>query len=337
MTLSIVYVRALVEAVERAGVAKDELLSGSGLDAVMLDDTSRRVGAGEWNALLERALDRTEDLALGLHMGELASATTYGIPAHLVAHSGTMRDGLDALTRFYRLLSDTPLCELREDGARALLVHELIPGPPRIQRFQAELALVSFFRMVRYFGRGATPHEVAFAYPAPHHRAEYTRVFEGRERFDRSFTGVAFDRRLLGSSQVNQDPDLLAALHTQAERRAALLDGAVAYAEKVRAYLVTQTNPGSCDMEMVAHAVGLSARSLRRRLGEEGASFADIVRGARAEVAKGLVLDDDSIQRVASTLGFSDPSAFHHAFKKWTGMTPREYRLWSRNPNAVRT
>jgi len=60
------------------------------------------------------------------------------------------------------------------------------------------------------------------------------------------------------------------------------------------------------------------------------------VSDARAEVAKELVLDD-SIQSVACTLGFSAPSAFHHAFKKWTGMTPREYRLRNRNPSTFRT
>lgn len=99
------------------------------------------------------------------------------------------------------------------------------------------------------------------------------------------------------------------------------------YAERVRQLLIDNGAQPRIDMNAVARALGLSARSLRRRLVDEGVSYNSIAEGALATLAKQLLTDEArSIQETAYTMGFSDPSAFYRAFKRWTGTTPKTFR-----------
>jgi AraC-like DNA-binding protein len=101
------------------------------------------------------------------------------------------------------------------------------------------------------------------------------------------------------------------------------------YADRVRELLLENGAQTRIDMNAVARSLGLSARSLRRRLCDEGISYNTIAEGALATLAKQLLADQArSIQETAYTMGFSDPSAFYRAFKRWTGTTPKTFRLY---------
>jgi AraC-like DNA-binding protein len=116
-------------------------------------------------------------------------------------------------------------------------------------------------------------------------------------------------------------------LETQALKKLQRLSPQTPTSHRVRSQLAKHGPAERPSMEAVARALGMSARSLRRHLKAEGVSFQDLVEEMLGVSAKQL-LDDwtRSIQDVAYTMGFSEPSAFHRAFKRWTGLTPREYR-----------
>jgi AraC-like DNA-binding protein len=99
------------------------------------------------------------------------------------------------------------------------------------------------------------------------------------------------------------------------------------HSERLREYLLAHAAPAQLDMETVARKFGMSVRSFRRRLSEEGVTYGVLVDEALVILAKRL-LDDPhkSIQDAAYGIGFSEASAFHRAFKRWTGMTPKQYR-----------
>jgi AraC-like DNA-binding protein len=103
----------------------------------------------------------------------------------------------------------------------------------------------------------------------------------------------------------------------------------MSYAERVRDLLLENGAQTRIDMNAVARSLGLSARSLRRRLCDEGISYNTIAESALATLAKQLLADQArSIQETAYTMGFSDPSAFYRAFKRWTGTTPKTFRTY---------
>jgi AraC-like DNA-binding protein len=133
----------------------------------------------------------------------------------------------------------------------------------------------------------------------------------------------------------HEDLDVHHALSAVAKRRLLRITQRTPYALRVREALVREALPHRADMDSVAKQLGLSARSLRRRLADEDKSYAEVANEARAIVAKHLLRDQrKTIQETAYELGFSDTSTFHRAFKSWTGMTPRAYRESHRDDQA---
>ena len=122
------------------------------------------------------------------------------------------------------------------------------------------------------------------------------------------------------------DAGLHAVLQQHATKRLAELENGASVRERLRDYLAAK--PGRAhDMSSVARALGTSARSLRRRLHEEGITFRQVVEEALATVATRLLGEErKSIQETAYEMGFSEASAFCRAFKRWTGATPGEYQ-----------
>jgi AraC-like DNA-binding protein len=217
---------------------------------------------------------------------------------------------------------------LNEQGTSATLVFEVPLGTRVCQRFHAEITLAGLFRMVQFFGGGGGIDRVSFEHSRPDHAAEYERLFQGRERFDQRASGVRFDSELLDRPQVHADTAFHAALEVHAQQRVSQLDGQTSYRDRVLQYLLERaTVEQRQEMITTAQALGVSVRTLRRRLEFEGVTYSELSKEALANRAQRLVTDASrTIDETAYLLGFSDRSAFHRAFKRWTGMTPNEYR-----------
>ncbi|HVU06084.1 MAG TPA: AraC family transcriptional regulator [Polyangiaceae bacterium] len=326
MTVSVLLVRALVDCVESAGVSRQKLFDEGDFDGARLDDADGRLSGVEYDRLIDVAVELSGDPALGLHMGELASTTQHSVVGHLVGHAPTMRHAIESLLRYHPLLAEKTSLEFLEEGDSAIMRHVPGSGPSRCERFRAEMAMVGFYRMVWFFSQGEGAKRVLFAHPRPDYGAEYDRIFAGGVTFGADETAVRFGRDVLSRPQLHADSEFFEILRAQAERRIGRLMRTESHADRVRAVLVERAS-GAQDMDTVARALGMSVRSLRRRLREEGIAFGSLVDEARTLLAKQYLSEDHrSIEDTAYALGFSDPSAFHRAFKRWTGTTPSEFR-----------
>jgi AraC-like DNA-binding protein len=168
---------------------------------------------------------------------------------------------------------------------------------------------------------------VAFDYPEPAYRAEYTRAFGGREQFEQEFIGIEFDRAWLDQVHAYRSPELYALLKSRAELLLARAEHDAPIADRVRRWLAAQSLEHRPTMESVARDLGMSARSLRRRLRGERTPYPALMEDARAARAKSMLEDTQiSVQEAAYALGFGTPTAFSRAFKRWTGLAPSAYR-----------
>ncbi|MET0340156.1 MAG: AraC family transcriptional regulator [Polyangiales bacterium] len=328
LTVSVRILRSLFAMTERKGVSQAALLAATRIDAATLAADDGRITQSQMDAAVECAIALSGDSALGLHWAEHGmNGLAFAPVSPLMAHAPTFGDALAMLRHYGRLLSDHIGFVLVEGNDHVSIRRNRPHSSSQCaHRFAAEAMLLGFFRVTRMVGPELPPALACFDYPAPPYRAEYARAFDGNERFDAPHTELVFTRAMLDARSPHQDDDMQEALRRVADRRIVQLGTRAPYALRVRELLLKQ-GPHRADMKDVARSLGLSVRSLRRRLADEGRSYNEVSLEALALTAKRHLRDEQlSIQETAYEMGFSDTSTFHRAFKRWTGMTPSAFR-----------
>jgi AraC-like DNA-binding protein len=326
--VSIAMVRALLTAVERQGVRASELLAAAPIDALKLDDPNAQVTPAEYERFRQAAIALSGDEALGLHLVDNTRSAVFDVVGHMTEHAATLRQSIETLAKFSRIVTAGPPPELSEDGDTAWVRFAFRHGASPRTRFAAELTLSGFMRMIQAFvGPEARPNGVYFMHPAPAYRAAYAQIFGGTEHFEHPFAGIAFERAWLERSQPYRNPELYSTLQQQAERTLSRIERDASLVQRVTALLDASGAGALPSMQEVARNLGMSARSLRRKLLGEGVVYKELVEQVMMNRAKRMLEDPRiSIQEVAFATGFATPAAFHRAFKRWTALTPKAYK-----------
>ena len=325
---SMMLVRALAVTLDQAGHASTSFLSEAGLSGHRLDDLHARLHIDDYRRAVRAALRVSDDPALGLHMAERISMGSFDVVGHLAEHSSCLREALHAAAHYGRLLSEPNKLALREHADTAVLQLTIPDACSAEARLSAEFSTMGLLRLVRCFvGDGAQPRGVYFVFPTPEHRAEYTRAFAGVEHFSHAFTGIELERAWLDCRPPYHSSELRSYLQARADFLLARLDLEAPTSERIRCWLELNASAARPTLEAIARGLGLSPRSLRRRLRAERVQLSALIEQARAQHATRLLeRPHRSIQETAYALGFHDPSAFSRAFKRWTGRPPSAVR-----------
>lgn len=335
-------VRALAAAVESAGVCRRRYLAAAGMSEAPLDDVYARISMSDYDRARRAALTLSGDPALGLHMGGAPSISSFDFLGTLAEHSKDLREALQVAVQYAGVIVEGATLELVEQRDVVIVRSPQLRGEAPEVRLSAEFTASSLVHLVRRFvGGSSAPRRVFFGYARPSHHAEYARVFGGREQFSHAFTGVEFERSWLERSHTYGSSEIRALLLARAQRFLACVEDRAPTAERVKRWLASQSPEARPTMDVIARDLGMSGRSLRRRLGRERAPYDDLVREARVARAKSMLAESpQSIQEVAYALGFETPAAFSRAFRRWTGMPPSAFRADAQtasDPDALRT
>lgn len=328
-TVSTHVARALIEAVEQVGISADSLLEGAGISIDQLEDAEGRMERSQVMSLCEVARRLTGDPAFALHWAMRLGESSWLPVSNLIVHSENVREGLAALRRYSRLLTDEVRYSFIEIGDE-FIVRTLKRGDEPLSRFRfmSEMTIMGFLNQMRRFDPLAQARRVNFEYADPGYREEYDLAFNQSVYFAQPHTEIIFARALLDQRYAFRDSQMHDALQEMADRRLLRVTRRTPYAARVHEFLLQQPFPQRCDMERVAVGLGLSERTLRRKLTAEGKTFVKVTNEALAIVARRLVRNEQlSIDSISEQMGFSSKSTFYRAFRRWTGMTPNEYRL----------
>jgi AraC-like DNA-binding protein len=327
-TISVKAVGKVVSAAVSCGVAPAELYRAAGLDPAMLDDPDRRIPYAQIVALYEEAARLTGDDAFGLHLGERTSPKVFDVLGYVLINSPTLGEGLSRVVRYHSIWNDGAGYTLDTDGARARLGYNYLTLDGRDCRHDCEMTLAITVHLSRAATRVEwTPVEVSFQHARPRDISEHQRIFRSPVHFSRPANEVVFDASLLSLPVADADAALCALLERHAEEMLSKFPRRGGLTDEVRRRLCDALGGGDLGLDTLAQQLGLSARTLQRKLKDEGTSHHDLLEEIRRDLSKRYLQEPRmAICEVAYLLGFSDASAFHRAFRRWTGLTPAEFR-----------
>ncbi len=318
----------IVGQLRAAGAGVEDLLARFGLSEERLLLPETRIAHETWIDLLEAARDVTNDPHFALRAAALPVPGLLHVLGHLAGSAKTAGDAYAVAARYLRVLHEGMSLALDRDGdsvACRLVTAEGLRFPPiATEFFMAKW--VCYGRKI--FGDveiGLT--EVRFAHAAPPETGEYLRVFRSAVIFGAGCNALVGPASILALPMANADPVLASMLEERIERLLAQFSDHPPTTRRVREWLVARLQGGDPAIGGLASDLHMSERTLRRRLGDEGTTFKRILDQVRRELAIGYVQEGAlSTGEIAFLLRYSEPSAFQRAFKRWTKLTPWEYR-----------
>jgi AraC-like DNA-binding protein len=328
--LTVRALRPLMSGFSTLGYDPAPFLRTHGIDGDMLLDPDATVPMSACVGLLADGVRTTGDDNLGLHVAEHAELGSFDVHFYAMVSSPTLGAAFERLCRYQRLIHETSQVRLETSGDRAVLSHRLAGGVAA-PRHTAELLLASWLRAGRV-AAGTTwhPTEVRFAHHAPQDLREHRRFFAAPLRFSTGENALVLPTALLDLPCGRSDLSLLSLLDRYAADRLGT-PPAAAFADRARAALCEALQSGNATAPGLATRLTLSVRTLHRALAAEGTSYRQLLDQLRLEAAERHLADDRiSVAEVAFLVGFSELSAFHRAFKRWTGRTPAAFRAAAR-------
>ncbi len=275
----------------------------------------------------EGAAAYVNDPYFGLHMGEFAGPGSWSILGYLMMNCKTLTEAFEKAGRYQRIIGNMITAHMELSLGKVRAIFFTPPHAPQMSRHCFDSAFSSTVRLARTLsGRPLNPLEVTFIYPEPDSRAEYERIFDCPVRFDCKDNSMTLDMRL-GSLPVRMaNPSLLEHFEKYAQDFIAQMEQNDAVTQTVTKIILARLDDESLSIKKVAREMAVSVRTLQKHLEAEGVVFSDLLRDIRQRLAQQYLHENYSVEQITYLLGFSEPSVFRKAFKKWSGVTPRQYR-----------
>ena len=329
LEVSVGLTQAILEALKLQGNCDTGgLLAEAGIDPRLLDKPENRVPFEQQQSLWRLAAERSGADDFGLHFARCFQPTSFGLLGYMAMNCSTIADSFDAIVKYQFLAGQGGEFSVsREGGLTSLCYTPVNPEHPvTAQRVVAMLAAtVSFGRWL--VGEAYHPVRAEFTHMSPREPQQYEEFFACPVSFGRSANRLVYASSVTQLPIPNASEDLLLLLSERANRLLGSLSSSSGIAARIASLLATQLNAKVPDKSVISAQLGMSERTLQRRLKEEGTSFQEILDNTRHYLARELLKNTDiPLSDVAVQLGFSEPSTFFRAFKKWEGSTPGQYR-----------
>lgn len=326
-TLPVHIARAIATGAREHGIDPLPLFAAHGVTADVLADPDARLTGRVTVALWDAAAGASGHPNFGLRTGERAGHAAVNMAGMFLAASATLGEGFERVFRFYRVMNDaqTVHWEATPDFLGAWLTVREVPYA--VPRHATEFAFAwSVVTARAVTGVDLAPTLVAFEHEPPADRAEHDALFRCPVRFNQHRSEVRFDPAVAALPVRTADPALVEILESHARAVLTRLPTKQGIVPRVRD-AAARALPTGAALEDIAASLRLSPRSLQRRLRDEGTTYADVLDEVRRALALDALRDPArGAAEVGFALGFSDPSAFHKAFVRWTGSAPGAWR-----------
>ena len=329
-TNSIVLVYQVLAQATKAGIDSVELGESVGLNSEMLKDPDSRVPITIYLRLMEEVVERTGNQFFWLRSGISENSAINNPVWFYFFNAKTFREAIEHADRIYRLLSDVtyPMGVINgsEFLARIGFRHEnFVPSD-----YLVDWILSSWLGLsIRLVGPELELKEVRITEGSPERVKAYREYFKVPITTGHSWNELVYDISVLDMPNIKGDVDgnLKNLLVSLADEKIAQLAKSHSLSDNIQVVLQRKMPLGALSIDDVAAELGMSARTLQRKLTGEGLTFSELVRDTRRKLAAEYLRQPGlNVTEVALMLGFSDVNSLTVSFRKWYGMTPREFK-----------
>jgi AraC-like DNA-binding protein len=326
MKESSILLRLVHESLLKLNLDANAIYRKCGVTLEHVKDTSTRHSYSANNVFWQSAEEMTGNKNIGLHVAEAMPLYRGQVLEYLFLSSPNFGEGLKRALHYQRLLTDVSSAYLEVAESNAILVLDTKLGDQLIRHYNecVVLGLIRFFESLT--DNNFNVSAIDFIYPEPEDISEYKRIYDCELRFSQKVNAIHFNADVLAHHSIHAEPELLR-LHEKVagehvariEQEDMVLDVRRAIGELLESQEVS--------LEMVSASMNMTTRNLRSALSLAGTSFNQVLSDYRSLLAKRLLVQtNESIEEIVYLTGFSEPSTFYRAFKRWTDTTPIEYR-----------
>jgi AraC-like DNA-binding protein len=325
----------IVQELRNQGAAVDCLLRKHVGDAAGFADPYEQIPLARFVGFLEDAADALGDPVLGAKLGARSRAEEFGPIGLMFLASANLRIALSQLSTFFSVWQGATRVQFNARGDMPEYIYQILEPTIWPRRQDAELTLAATCSAIRaLLGTRWSPIEVHFEHDrAPHDTREIDsalfRIFRAPVLFGQGVNRLILDPedlvRPVASRGEGMVPYLERHLKDLMRTEETTFDSC---ASQVSLIISKRMGRADLDVHSIADEIGLSPRTLQRRLAEEGTSLRGLVRQHRSQVVDRLLKDRKTKMTViAHDVGYSDATTFSRAFKTWSGDTPRDHRV----------
>lgn len=315
------------------GIATEALLAHAGIDERLLaDDTGRIAGTAFQRFLIDLA-EQTQDPLLGLHCGDFVQPGSYSVLGYITMSCATLGEAVMRISTFEKLVGDMGVTRLTSEADGVMCLTWLCGYPdPRVRPHLTDNVFASWINYARWLAdkTDAAPLSISLERECPD--AALVQAYSDRWRCPVHFSApqnqIRFARSLLTTPLRQPDPLLRQTLEQHAQTQmASLQDDSSSFVTRLRSLLHQHLNQGLTRQDLVAAQLGMTCRTLQRKLSQHRLSYQLLLDEARRSMAEALLRQTHlSIQDIALRLGFAESRSFQRSFKSWTQSTPGEFR-----------
>ncbi len=324
---SVLWVRNIIEALNACGLDGFDLAKQAGIKPELLEIVESGVLVKEIIRLWELAAQVSNNPSIGLLAAQTFRASALSVLGYSMMSSSSLKEALQRAVRYSGAISSATTVSLDASSEGSRLTFHIMTGIITIQQQNHEYIILSMLNFFRWFaGQDLTPIRVEFMHPKPADLSIYRKAFNCPLSFESKQVALVFSesdmqRPLMTSNQQ------LSALHDIAAEQAIEQLERAETTQRIRQLIVEALPGGEPTRDDIASRFNISARTLQRRLQDEGQNYHEVLDDVRKNLAlQYLANDKTSLTAIASLLGFSDQSSFTRATKRWFGNSPSKVR-----------
>jgi AraC-like DNA-binding protein len=331
-TVSVGILQQILRYLASRNVGMDEFMKAVKLEPSILNNPDKRITVEKYVMIEETASKVTNDPCFGLHMGQFAETGNWSILGYMMMNCRTVLDAFHIFSRYSSVIGN--LIKGKITVEKDYIIIKLIApiDAPKISKHCYEGYFSSLISLARNIsGENIYPIEVALEAFNPELIEEYRKVFGLDVRFGQNGNYMLMSIQAANTSILFPNENLLSCFESYAMEFLDEIETTNNFTYRTKKMILSYITTENLTVKRIAQELFVSGRTLQANLRKEGTEFNILLRQTREQLAKKYLCANYSVEDITCLLGFSEPSVFRRAFKKWVGMTVKEYREVEKN------